>query len=288
MNENFVILTDSSSDLPAEYLAKRGIVVADLTYRFEGEEKEYRVGDLPIGDFYSLMRSGKVAKTAALNTETLYQYFATYLEKGQDVLYLAFSSGLSGTYNAGRLAAEQARAAFPERRIAVVDSLCASGGEGLFVALVADKRDAGATFEETEAYARETVLSVSHWFTVDDLVYLKRGGRVSPAAAFFGNMLGIKPVLHVDNEGHLIPMEKVRGRRTAIARMAEKLAETRQEGDTPIFITHADCPKDAELLATMVKEKTGRDAEMIFDIGPVIGAHSGPGTLALFFLAKER
>jgi DegV family protein with EDD domain len=286
--ENYVILTDTACDLPLEYLEKRGIAIADLTFRFDGEEGEYTVKDLPIGDFYGRMRGGAVAKTAALNAEVLYNVYAEYLKKGQDVLYIVFSSGLSGTFNAARLAAERARAEFPERKIAAVDSLCASGGEGLLVAMVADKRDAGATFDELEAYARETVPKIAHWFTVDDLVYLKRGGRVSPAAAFFGNMLGIKPVLHVDDAGHLIPMAKVRGRRTAVLSLAEKLVETREEGDTPIFITHADCEKDAELLKNAVEEKTGAKVDLISYIGPVIGAHSGPGTLALFFVAKER
>jgi DegV family protein with EDD domain len=286
--ENYVILTDTACDLPLEYLEKRGIAIADLTFRFDGEEGEYTVKDLPIGDFYGRMRGGAVAKTAALNAEVLYNVYAEYLKKGQDVLYIAFSSGLSGTFNAARLAAERARAEFPERKIAAVDSLCASGGEGLLVAMVADKRDAGATFDELEAYARETVPKIAHWFTVDDLVYLKRGGRVSPAAAFFGNMLGIKPVLHVDDAGHLIPMAKVRGRRTAVLSLAEKLVETREEGDTPIFITNADCLKDAELLKSIIEEKTGATVNLISDIGPVIGAHSGPGTLALFFVAKER
>ena len=286
--ENYVILTDTACDLPQDYLEKRNIAIADLTFRFEGEEGEYTVKDLPIGDFYSRMRGGAVAKTSALNAEVLYNIYAEYLKKGQDVLYIAFSSGLSGTYNAGRLAAERARAEFPERRIAVVDSLCASGGEGLLVAMAADKRDKGASFDELAAYTKDLVPKMAHWFTVDDLVYLKRGGRVSPAAAFFGNMLGIKPVLHVDDEGHLIPMAKVRGRRTAVMTLAEKLVETREEGDTPIFITNADCLKDAELLKSIVEEKTGATVNLISDIGPVIGAHSGPGTLALFFVAKER
>ena len=286
--ENYVILTDTACDLPQDYLEKRNIAIADLTFRFEGEEGEYTVKDLPIGDFYSRMRGGAVAKTSALNAEVLYNIYAEYLKKEQDVFYIAFSSGLSGTYNAGRLAAERARAEFPERKIAVVDSLCASGGEGLLVAMAADKRDEGASFDELEAYVKALVPKMAHWFTVDDLVYLKRGGRVSPAAAFFGNMLGIKPVLHVDDEGHLIPMAKVRGRRTAVLALAEKLVETREEGNTPIFITNADCLKDAELLKSIIEEKTGATVNLISDIGPVIGAHSGPGTLALFFVAKER
>ena len=284
----YVILTDTACDLPREYLEKREIETADLTYRFEGEDREYTVRDMPITDFFVRMREGAVAKTSALNTETLYHHFKTHLEKGKDVLYIAFSSGLSGTYNAGRLAAERARADFPDRKIAVVDSLCASGGEGLLVALAADKRDAGADFEELLAYVQDTVLRVAHWFTVDDLVYLKRGGRVSPTAAFFGNMLGIKPVLHVDNEGHLIPMAKVRGRRTSVVAMAEKLFETRDPSGAHVFINHADCEKDALLLKSLIEEKTDARVDLITDIGPVIGAHSGPGTLALFFLAKER
>ena len=191
--EKYVILTDSSCDLPQSYLLERNLVTADLTFRFEGEEGEYTVADMPTKEFYEKMRAGAVARTSALNAEVLYTFFAKYLAEGTDVLYIAFSSGLSGTYNAGRLAAERARADFPERRISVIDSLCASGGEGLLVAMAADKRDAGATFEEVEAYTREILPKMAHWFTVDDLVYLKRGGRVSPAAAFFGNMLASSP-----------------------------------------------------------------------------------------------
>ena len=287
--KEYVICTDSACDISPELLSEWGVPVRPLTFRFDGEDKEYSNFDMPEQEFYAKMREGGVAKTAAVNTEAFKDAFESVLKEGKDVLYLGFSSGLSTTYNSARLAAAALAEDYPDAKILTVDTLCASAGEGLFVYLVLEKKNSGASIDEAFAYANELVPSLCHWFTVDDLVYLKRGGRISPAAAFFGNLIGIKPVLHVDDEGHLVNVEKVRGRRGAVSAMADKYGETAldKEGGT-VFISHADCIKDAELLASMLKERYGATVKIITYVGPVIGAHSGPGTLALFFVGKYR
>ena len=230
-----------------------------------------------------------MAKTSAVNSETFLSLFEEALKEGKDVLYLGFSSGLSTTYNSGRLAAEQMREKHPDRKIIVLDTLAASAGFGLLVYLAVQKKNAGASIEETAEYAKSLIPRLAHWFTVDDLVYLKRGGRISPTAAFVGNMLGIKPVLHVDNEGHLINMSKVRGRKTALNALASKIGELEADVEHyPIFISHGDCMADVEMLKKMILDKYGKEVELVTDVGAVIGAHAGPGVLALFFIAKER
>ena len=205
------------------------------------------------------------------------------------MLYLAFSSGLSGTYQSARLAQEELRERFPDRTFTVVDSLCASMGEGLLAYYAATMRQQGCTLEETAAWLEENKLKLCHWFTVDDLHHLKRGGRVSPATAVVGTMLNIKPVLHVDDNGHLIPMEKVRGRRQSLEALVRHMKETVENPEEQmIFISHGDCPQDAEYVAGRIRETmTVRDIR-IHTIGPVIGTHSGPGTVALFFLGSHR
>lgn len=288
MNE-YVIVTDSACDIKPDILEKWGVPFCSLTFRFDGEDKEYSNFDLTADEFYDKMKKGGTAKTAAVNTEIFSQMFEEYLSEGKDVLYLGFSSGLSTTYNSGRLAAEQLKEKYPDRKIIAVDSLSASAGFGLLLYLTLKKKNEGATIEEAAEFAKDTVPYLCHWFTVDDLVYLKRGGRISPTAAFVGNVLGIKPVLHMDNEGHLINMTKVRGRRTSVEALANKydeLAVTPKEGT--LFISHGDCMADAEYLASLIKQRHGVDVEIITDVGPVIGAHTGPGVLAFFFVGKER
>ena len=286
---SYVIITDTGCDIKPDVLESWGVRALPLSFRFVDEDREYTEADMPISEFYAAMRAGRVAKTAAVNSESFKLEFEQYLKEGMDVLYLGFSSGLSSTYNAGRMAAESLRESYPERRILTVDSKCASAGQGLLVYLTYVKKNEGATLEEAHAYAETMAPKISHWFTVDDLVYLKRGGRVSPAAAFFGNLIGIKPVLHVDDEGKLIPILKVRGRRTSITTIADKYGESAEDpsGGT-VFISQADCMADAELLAAELNKRYGASVQIITDVGAVIGSHSGPGTLALFFVAKER
>jgi DegV family protein with EDD domain len=258
-----------------------------LTFRFNDANTEYTGETMDTKAFYDKMRSGGIAKTSAINPSGFISIFEKYLERGLDILYLGFSSGLSTTYRSGVLAANELSAKYPEGKILCVDTLCASAGQGLLLKLAMDKKASGATIEETRDYAESVKLNVCHWFTVDDLVYLKRGGRVSATTAFVGNMLGIKPVMHVDNEGHLVNVSKVRGRRAAILAMADKYGELHLNDEGYVYISHGDCIADAELLAKTIEEKYGKKTEIITSVGPVIGAHSGPGTLALFFVGKE-
>ena len=286
---DYVIFTDSACDLKPELLSQWGVPYRSLTFRFDGDEKEYSNDDMSVVDFYDRMRAGGVAKTAAVNAEAFMEMFEGALKEGKDVLYLGFSSGLSTTYNSARIASIELKEKYPEAKIIVVDTLAASAGEGLMVYLTVEQKKSGATIEQAEAFARGLVARMGIWFTVDDLVYLKRGGRVSPTAAFVGNLLGIKPVLYMDNEGHLIPVSKIRGRRNAIAAMADKYTEKAvDKANGTVFISHSSCEADAKLLADMLKERHGVEVKVITDVGPVIGAHSGPGTLALFFLGTER
>jgi DegV family protein with EDD domain len=235
------------------------------------------------------MRSGGVAKTSAINSEAFTEAFEKILSSGKDILYLGFSSGLSTTYNSATLAAAALNAKYPERKIITVDTLAASAGEGLAVYLTNEKKKAGATIEEAAEYAKELCPKICHWFTVDDLVYLKRGGRVSPTVAFVGNLLGIKPVLHVDNEGHLTPVCKVRGRRTSLDTIVAKYGELALDAaNGPIFISHAQCMSDVEYVCAQIEAKYGNKVALVTDVGSVIGSHAGPGTFAFFFLAKER
>jgi DegV family protein with EDD domain len=286
---DYVILTDSACDISTENLNNWGVEFTQLTLRFTNDNKECFDREIDIKEFYDRMRSGGIAKTAAANSQIFSEAFEKVLKTGKDVLYLGFSSGLSTTFNSARIAAQQLCGLYPDRKVIVVDTLAASAGFGLLVKLVVDKKNEGATIEEAAAYAEDIKLNICHWFTVDDLVYLKRGGRVSATAAFVGNVLGIKPVLHVDNDGHLINISKVRGRKTAVAALAQKygeLADTERCGK--VFISHADCLSDVEELKNILKSKYGAEVELVCNVGPVIGSHSGPGTLALFFVGKER
>lgn len=286
---NYVIFTDSAADIKPELLNKWGVSFISLTFRFEGDDKEYSNNEISASDFYARMREGGIAKTAAINPETFAKAFEEILSRGDDILYIGFSSGLSTTYNSAKIAMDELKEKYPERKMLAVDTLAASAGQGMLVYLAADKKNSGADIEETAQYIEDNKLKLCHWFTVDDLVYLKRGGRVSPTVAFVGNLLGIKPVLHVDNEGHLINMFKVRGRKAAIAALAEKLGELAldKKGGT-VYISHGDCMNDVKALEEILKKNYGAKVDIVADVGPVIGAHSGPGTLALFFVGKER
>ena len=286
---DYVIVTDSACDISPEKLGEWGVPYRPLSLHFDGDEVLYTDDEITAAEFYARMRKGGVAKTSAVNAEDFKDCFEEQLESGLDVLYIGFSSGISTTYNSARIAAEELRALYPERRITVIDTLAASAGEGLILYLTLKKKWEGADIEEAAAYAEELKFNISIWFTVDDLVYLKRGGRVSATAAFFGNMLGIKPVMHMDNAGHLVPVTKVRGRKTAIEALAAKFGELGSHvKDNTVFISHADCEQDARRLEAILLEKYGAKVEIITNVGPVIGAHAGPGTLALFFVGKER
>ena len=283
----YVIYTDSACDIPAEMLKEWGVPFCELTFQFDDSEATYTNQDMSSEAFYQKMREGHIAKTAAANAEQFRAAFEEELKKGNDVLYLGFSSGLSTTYNCGRMAAEELAEAYPERKVLTVDTLSASAGFGLLLYLTLQKQKEGATIEEAFAFAEETRMHLCHWFTVDDLVYLKRGGRISPAVALLGGVLGIKPVLHMDDEGHLISMSKVRGRKAALKALADKFNELALDKNGTIFISHGDCMEDVETLKEMLAAYGGEVDRVVF-VGSVIGAHSGPGTMALFFVGKER
>lgn len=286
---DYVIYTDSACDISPALLAEWGVKCVSMRFEFDGDGQDANGAQISVGEFYRRMRAGGVAKTAAINLEGFRAAFEEELQAGRDILYVAFSSGLSNTCDTGRMAARELEERYSRRSVRVVDSLCASAGEGLLVWHGVQQKQAGASLEEAAAYLEGIRLQICHWFTVEDLVYLKRGGRVSATAALAGSLLGIKPMLHVDDEGHLIPMFKVRGRKASIQALADQYAKlARKAGEGTVFLSHGDCPDDAHQLERLLWEAHGIRVAVTADIGPVIGAHSGPGTLALFFLGKER
>lgn len=285
----YMIFTDSACDISPDILREWKVGFIELSFRFEGESKDYLNSQMDIKDFYTRMRNGETAKTSAINPEKFLADFEEVLKQGKDILYLGFSSGLSNTYNSARIAAEELSEKYPERKIVLIDTLAASAGQGLIVYLAVQKMNGGASLQETADYIESIKLNLCHWFTVDDLVYLKRGGRVSPTVAFVGTVLGIKPVLHVDNAGKLISVSKARGRKAALSALVDKYGELSEEHEKgTVFISQADCMDDAKSVKSQFEKKYGADVKIITDIGPVIGAHSGPGTLAVFFLGKVR
>ena len=287
MAENYVLFTDSACDIHPDKLAEWNVKMLPLAFLFTDTNVEQKDHDEPIGEFYKSMRAGRVAKTSCVNEDAFENAFTELLEAGQDILYLGLSGGLSVTPDNAKKVAARLATKYPDRKIVAIDSLSASAGEGLFVYLAVKNREAGMTLEENAEALRKEIPHVCHWFTVEDLVYLKRGGRVSAATALLGTALNVKPVLHVDDEGHLIKMTQVHGRKKSIKKLAEKLGETIRP-DSPIFISNADCMEDAEMLRDLIKAECGMDVTLITSIGSVIGAHAGPGTLALFFMGSER
>ena len=284
----YQIITDSGCDLSAEGYAELNVHCVPLTVEFKGEAHDDRNDD-SLKDFYNGLRAGEVARTSAVNPETWKGAMKPYLDAGRDVLVLPFSSGLSTTAQSAQIAAGELSEEYPGRKILVADTLCASMGQGLLVWYACGLRDKGLSVEELHSWVEENKQNLCHWFTVDDLFFLKRGGRISGATALVGTMLNIKPVLHVDDEGHLISVSKARGRKASIEALAKKVAELGEGFDnSTMFISHGDCREDAEYLAKILREKYGAKEVKIGYVGAVIGAHSGPGTLALFFLGKHR
>lgn len=285
---NYQIITDSGSDLPVEKLAQWDVKMASLSLLF----REQTLADSVTEDtkaFYEAMRNGESASTSAINPDGWTAVMEPVLQQGKDVLVIAFSSGLSTTYQSAVIAAGELQEQYPERTIKVVDSLCASLGGGLLVWYACQKRDAGMSLEELTAWVETNKWHLCHWFTVDDLRYLKRGGRISAATALVGTMLNIKPVLHVDEEGHLVSVGKVRGRKSSIEALVKQMEALSAPGrNEVVFICHGDCLEDARYLEKLVKERCGVKEVFIGYTGAVIGAHSGPGTLALFFLGEHR
>ena len=288
MVDSFIILTDSGSDITPEMADKMQVQVMPLMYTL-GDGNPMPGDEVDIKDFYRQLREGKSAKTSAANYEDLTRTLEEIVSKGRDVLYITFSSGLSSTAGTARLVSGELCEKYPDRKILVIDSLSASLGYGLLVYLAVNQRAQGKSIEQVRDFVEENKLHLCHWFTVDDLHHLKRGGRVSAATAAIGTMLSIKPVLHVDDEGHLINISKARGRKASLTALVDQMEKTAIDpaGQT-VFISHGDAPEDAQLVAQMVREKMGVQDIQIGYIGPVIGAHSGPGTIALFFLGTQR
>lgn len=288
---NYVVTTDTSADLPEQYYREHQMTVMPLSCILDGETYARGAKELSTAEFYAKMREGKMPTTSQVNPEQAKQIFEPLIKEGKDILHIAFSSGLSGTCGSARIAAEDLMEEYPERKIIVIDSLCASLGQGLLVHKTLEKQKEGLTLEELAAWCEEMKMHIIHSFTVDDLFHLYRGGRVSKAAAVIGTMIQLKPVLHVNNEGKLIPLSKVRSRKKSLQALVAAM-ETRQgsfaDKNDIVFISHGDCEEDAEYVKTLVEEKLGIHKFIISPVGNVIGAHSGPGTLALFFLGDNR
>ncbi len=285
---NFQIITDSCCDFSQSIYEKQQLVSVPLTVHFRDTVSQDKNDD-SLKQLYGALRKGEAAKTSAVNPDTWRAAMEAVLEQGLDALVLAFSSGLSTTYQSAVIAANELLEKYPQRQIRVVDTLSASLGQGLLAWYACKKRDEGLTLKETASWVEENKLHLCHWFTVDDLMYLKRGGRISAATAVMGTMLGIKPVLHMDDEGHLVNVSKARGRKASIEALAKKAAELGAGYDnSTMFISHGDCLEDARYLAALLKKNCGVQEVYINYVGAVIGSHSGPGTLALFFMGKHR
>lgn len=291
MSKEYVIMTDSSCDLSQELADQLGLEVLPLEVMADGKNYRNWLDGREIGfkEFYKLAREGKELKTSAVNTAAFEEKMEKLFEEGKDILYIGFSTGLSTTYNSGEAAARELREKYPDRKIYTVDTLAASLGQGMIIYYAAKKKEAGATIEEVRDFVENEKLHMCHWFTVDDLNYLKRGGRISAATAAIGTMLSIKPVMHMDNEGHLVAVGKARGRKAALCQLLDTMGELGEglEGQTT-FICHSDCMDDAQYVASQMKERFGVAQVNINWIGPVIGAHTGPGTIGIFFWGSER
>lgn len=288
---SFVLVTDSSANLNTDIIEKFNIEVIPMIFLVNDvEHRSYKKGEnVDIKQYYDMMRNKEHIKTSLLSPETYAEAFRPILESGKDILYIGFSSGLSGTYQSSKIAADTLAEEFPERRIVAWDSLCASMGEGLMVYYAAKMKEEGKSIDEILSWLEENKLKLCHWFTVDDLFFLKRGGRISATTAIIGSALSIKPVLHVDDNGKLVSVGKARGRKQALNALVSKYEETAiNPKDQIVFISHGDCIEDAEYVAEKIKEKFGVKEIVLNYIDPVIGAHSGPGTLALFFIGTER
>lgn len=285
-----IIITDSCIDLSLDYVKKRDLPIVSFTYNFMGKDLKDDLGQtLSYSEFYNAVRQGEMATTSQVNSQTYVDFFRSFLEQGKSIIYLCFSSALSGSYNSALLAREMLLEEYPEAVISIIDSKSASMGQGLLVHHALDLRDKGWDHQQIVQWVENNKLRIAHWFTVDDLEHLKRGGRLSSTAAFVGSILNIKPVLHVDNKGRLVPVAKVKGRKKAIKALFEKMVETAiNPAEQTVFISHGDSIDDANYLADMIREQLGVKEIIINPIGPVIGAHAGPGTIALFFLASHR
>lgn len=287
MNNDFIFMTDDSCDLSREYLVEHNIEVIRLSYTIDSTE--YKAYDITSQQFYQFLRQGKMPVTAQVNYEDMRLFMESYLKSGKDLLYIAFSSGLSGTCNSGMMAARDLRVEYPDRKIIVVDSLAASMGQGLIIYKTQKMREAGASMEEIAKWVEDNRDHVAHLVAVSDLMHLHKGGRVSRMSAVAGTVLGIKPIIHLDNEGHLTVIDKVRGRKQSLINIVDKTLERVGKTKNDFFmVCHADCEEDARYVAGLVTERTGIKDHMINYIGSVIGSHTGPDCIALFMMAEHK
>lgn len=289
--DKFCIVTESTADLTPELIDRFNITVIPMRFSF-GDKEYYNYPDnreLSSEDFYQRLREGHISTTTAININQFEEVFVPILERGVDILYLGFSSGLSSTYGTAVVVSEQLKEQYPLRKIVVIDTLAASMGEGLLVCLAAIRQQKGASLTEVADWVRAHILKLCHWFTVDDLMYLYRGGRVNALAAHVGTAFGIKPILHVDNEGHLIPAAKVRGRKQSIEALADKIGELGTDvSEQIIFIGHAEAAEAAQMLADMINSRFSPKEIQIASIGPVVGSHTGPGLVSVYFMGTSR
>ena len=287
---NYIITTDTTTDLPEDYIKKHDLGIMSLTYTLEGTTYS-KDNPLDVRLFYEKMRNGSMPTTSQVNPENAKNIFLPYLKDGYDILHIAFSSGLSGSYNSTRIAAEELSEEFPDRKITIIDSLAASLGEGLLVHKAVMLKEQGADLDTVADWVEQNKLHIVHNFTVDDLFHLHRGGRVSKATAILGTMINVKPILHVDDEGHLIALSKVRGRKKSLQALVDSMEKQmgayRSQNDM-VFISHGDSLADAQYVADLVKQRFGIESFLINYVGPTIGAHSGPGTIALFYMGDYR
>jgi len=288
---NYEIVTDSSANLTEELIEEYGIHIISLFFMLDGKAySSYIKGEkTDISQFYKMMRDGKTITTSTINMSSCEEAFESILSKGNDVLYLGFSSALSGAYSTASIMAEKLKEKYPNNKIYSVDTLSASMGQGLLVYYAAKQREEGKSIDEVRDWVLNNRLKLCHWFTVDDLFFLKRGGRVSATTAIIGTALSIKPILHVDDEGKLVSVGKVRGRKNSLNELVKEMEKTCvNPNEQTVFISHGDCIEDAECVKELVLKKLNVKDVIINYVDPVIGAHSGPGTVALFFIGISR
>lgn len=284
----YIITVNSTVDVAKEWLEERKVPVIPLKYTIDGETYTDMEG-LTSKEFFQKLREGKMATTSQINPEEAKEYLESFVKDGKDVLHLGFSSGLSGTLNSMRIAAEELKEDYPDAKIYIVDTLCACMGEALLLYYALKQKEAGKTIDEVAKWAEENKLHICHNVTVDDLNHLHRGGRVSKTAAVLGTMVQIKPIIHMDNSGCLQVIGKERGRKKALNRIVDMAAKQIEGWDNELaMITHGDCIEDAEYVARQVREKLGIEEVLIHNIGTVIGSHTGPGVVAVFVMGNER
>ena len=283
----FVITADSTVDLPKAFLEEKQVPVVSLSYIIDGAT--YKDGEgLTSKEFYDKIREGAMPTTSQVNPEQARDLFEPILKGGTDILHIAFTSGLSGTYNSCRIAAEELSEEYPDRKIVVVDSLCAASGGGMLLYKAIELKEQGKSFDEIVTWVEENKLHVCHDVTVDDLFHLHRGGRVSKASAVVGTIVKIKPIIHVNDEGKLIVIGKERGRKKALQTLVERMEEKSQGFENDIvMITHGDALEDAEYVKGLIQDKFGITNIMINPLGTVIGSHTGPGVIALFYMGNR-